>query len=78
MLDEPSLGLAPLMVQKVFEIVKDIRVQGTTIVLVEQNVVHSLRIADRGYVLENGRITMEGEGKSLIEDKNLKKAYLGR
>ena len=78
MLDEPSLGLAPLMVQKVFEIVKDIKVQGTTIVLVEQNVVHSLRIADRGYVLENGRITMDGEGKALLEDKSLKKAYLGR
>jgi branched-chain amino acid transport system ATP-binding protein len=78
MLDEPSLGLAPLMVQKVFEIVKDIRSQGTTILLVEQNVVHSLQIANRGYVLENGRIILEGSGKALLEDKNLKKAYLGR
>lgn len=78
MLDEPSLGLAPLMVQKVFEIIKEIRAQDATILLVEQNVVHSLQIANRGYVLENGRIIMEGAGKTLLEDKNLKKAYLGR
>jgi branched-chain amino acid transport system ATP-binding protein len=77
MLDEPSLGLAPLIVKKTFEIIKDIRSQGTTILLVEQNVVHSLQIADRGYVLENGRIVLENTGKALLEDKNLKKAYLG-
>lgn len=77
MLDEPSLGLAPLIVKKTFEIIKDIRSQGTTILLVEQNVVHSLQIADRGYVLENGRIVLENTGEALLEDKNLKKAYLG-
>jgi branched-chain amino acid transport system ATP-binding protein len=77
MLDEPSIGLAPLLVQTIFGIINDIRSQGTTILLVEQNVVHSLRIADRGYVLENGRIALEGRGKDLLEDKNLKKAYLG-
>jgi branched-chain amino acid transport system ATP-binding protein len=77
MLDEPSLGLAPLIVKKTFEIVKDIRAEGTTILLVEQNVVHSLQIADRGYVLENGRMVLENTGKALLEDKNLKKAYLG-
>jgi len=77
MLDEPSLGLAPLIVKKTFEIIKDIRSQGTTILLVEQNVMHSLQIADRGYVLENGRIVLENTGKALLEDKNLKKAYLG-
>ncbi len=78
MLDEPSLGLAPLLVKKTFEIVTDIRRQGTTILLVEQNVVHSLKAADRGYVLENGRIILEGQGKALLENKDLKKAYLGR
>ena len=66
------------MVQKVFEIIKEIRAQDATILLVEQNVVHSLQIANRGYVLENGRIIMEGAGRTLLEDKNLKKAYLGR
>ncbi len=77
MLDEPSLGLAPLIVKKTFEIIRDIRSQGTTILLVEQNVVHSLQIADRGYVLENGQMILENTGKALLEDKNLKKAYLG-
>lgn len=77
MLDEPSIGLAPLLVQKIFQTIINIKTGGTTILLVEQNVVHSLRIADRGYVLENGRIILEGPGKNLLEDKNLKKAYLG-
>jgi branched-chain amino acid transport system ATP-binding protein len=78
MLDEPSLGLAPLLVKKIFDIVADIRREGTTILLVEQNVVHSLQAADRGYVLENGRIILDGPGKALLENKDLKKAYLGR
>lgn len=78
MLDEPSIGLAPLLVQKIFNTINDIRSQGMTILLVEQNVVHSLRIADRGYVLENGKIVLEGRGKDLLEDKNLKRAYLGQ
>jgi branched-chain amino acid transport system ATP-binding protein len=77
MLDEPSLGLAPMMVKNNFKIIKNIQTQGTTILLVEQNVVNALQIADRGYVLENGRIVMENTGKNLLEDESLKKAYLG-
>jgi len=77
MLDEPSLGLAPILVKEVFEIVQKINAQGTTILLVEQNVQQSLSISDRGYVLENGRIVLKGEGKDLLQDKRIKKAYLG-
>lgn len=76
-LDEPSLGLAPLMVQKTLEIVKEIGAAGTTILLVEQNVQHALRMAHRGYVLENGTIVMEGTGQELLNDAHLKRAYLG-
>ncbi|MBI3988847.1 MAG: ABC transporter ATP-binding protein [candidate division NC10 bacterium] len=77
LLDEPSLGLAPLMVKKCFEIVKEINQQGTTILLVEQNVHHALSLADRGYVLENGRIVLTGKGKELLADADLRRAYLG-
>lgn len=77
MLDEMSLGLAPLLVEQTFEIVKKINAAGTTILLVEQNVQHSLAISDFGYVLENGRIVMSGNSKDLLTDENLKKAYLG-
>lgn len=77
MLDEPSLGLAPMMVQKCFEIVKQVHAQGMTVLLVEQNVHHALALADRGYVLENGRIVMSGKGKDLLADPNLRRAYLG-
>lgn len=77
MLDEMSLGLAPLLVEKTFEIVKKINETGTTILLVEQNVQQSLAIADYAYVLENGRIVMSGAGKDLLADENLKKSYLG-
>ena len=77
MLDEPSLGLAPLMVRRVFEVIDQIRSQGTTILLVEQNVHHALKIASRGYVLENGSIVLEGSGNDLLENPHLKKAYLG-
>ncbi len=77
MLDEPSLGLAPLMVRHVFEVIERICSQGTTILLVEQNVHHALKIASRGYVLENGRIVLEGSGKDLLENPHLKRAYLG-
>lgn len=77
MLDEPTLGLAPLMVSMVFDLVKEIRSRGTTILLVEQNVRQSLSIADRAYVLENGRIVMEGRGPELLENDQLKQAYLG-
>jgi len=77
MLDEPTIGLAPLYVEKVFEIVKEINVQGMTILLVEQNVKHSLNLAHRGYVLENGSIALSGEGKELLNHEGLRKAYLG-
>ncbi len=77
MLDEPSHGLAPLLVSEVFEIVKTLRDHGSTIFLVEQNVQRSLEIADRAYVLENSRIVLEGQGKELLEKKEVKEAYLG-
>jgi branched-chain amino acid transport system ATP-binding protein len=77
MLDEPSLGLAPLMVKQVFQIVKQINQEGISILLVEQNVFHSLAVAHKGCVLENGKIVLQGEGKSLIENEMVKKAYLG-
>jgi len=77
MLDEPSLGLAPIIVQEVFELIKTIRQQGTTVLLVEQNVHHALSMANRGYVLENGRVVLEGPGKDLLRDERLTKAYLG-
>ena len=77
MLDEPSVGLAPLMVKQILETVRDVNAQGTTVLLVEQNVQHSLRLAHRGYVLENGRIVLEGKGADLLANPHLKKAYLG-
>lgn len=77
MLDEPSLGLAPMMVKQVFDTVKSINEFGTTILLVEQNVFNALSISDRGYVLENGRIIMEGEGKEILENEKIKETYLG-
>jgi len=77
MLDEPSLGLAPLMVRQVFETVKAINAQGITVLLVEQNVFHSLSTAARGYVLENGSVVLEGEGKELLNNPQVREAYLG-
>lgn len=77
MLDEPTLGLAPLMVKAIFEIIQGIRNQGTSILLVEQNAMRALGIADRGYVLENGRIVLEGRGEDLLGNEQVKKAYLG-
>ncbi len=77
MLDEPSLGLAPLLVKQILDTVKDVNARGMTVLLVEQNVQHSLRLAHRGYVLENGRIVLEGKGEELLGDPHLKKAYLG-
>lgn len=76
LLDEPSLGLAPLLVTKVFETIKDIAATGLTVLLVEQNVHLSLEITDRAYVLENGRVAMEGAGRELMRDEHIKKAYL--
>ncbi len=77
MLDEPSLGLAPIVVQKIFEVIQGIKKMQVTVLLVEQNVKKSLSISDRGYVLENGQITMSGIGKELLENPHLKRAYLG-
>jgi branched-chain amino acid transport system ATP-binding protein len=76
LLDEPSLGLAPLLVTKVFETIRSIAATGLTVLLVEQNVHLSLEITDRAYVLENGRIAMEGSGGELTKDEHIKKAYL--
>jgi len=77
LLDEPSLGLAPKLVRLVFDTIKTINDQGTTILLVEQNAYAALQIADRGYVLENGRIILSGLAKDLASDEKVKKAYLG-
>ena len=78
MMDEPSLGLAPIIVQGIFDIIKEINRQGVTVLLIEQNANMALHIADIGYVLETGRITMTGPGKELLQDENVKKAYLGK
>jgi branched-chain amino acid transport system ATP-binding protein len=77
MLDEPSLGLAPVLVSTIFEIIEQINRQGTAILLIEQNVFHSLKISDRGYVLENGEIALSGAGQELLENPHIRKAYLG-
>jgi len=77
MLDEPSLGLAPVLIKSIFETIRKIADQGTTVLLVEQDVNHSLSLSDRGYVLEHGRIVMEGPAKKLINDPHVKEAYLG-
>ena len=77
LLDEPSLGLAPLVVRDIFEIIKEIRKEGTTVVIVEQNALQTLKIADYGYVLEVGEISMEGPADQLIRDPKLVAAYLG-
>lgn len=76
-MDEPSLGLAPIIVSQVFEIIQTIRDEGMTIFLVEQNVRKALSLADNAYVLENGHITMSGQGQELLADKGLRMAYLG-
>lgn len=78
MMDEPSLGLAPIIVRGIFDIIKEINRQGMTILLIEQNANMALHTADYAYVLETGRITMSGEGKKLLADEEVKKAYLGR
>ena len=75
--DEPSYGLAPLLVAEIFRIVRNLRDEGITILLIEQNVRHSLEIADRAYVLENGRVCLQGECGELLASENVKQAYLG-
>jgi branched-chain amino acid transport system ATP-binding protein len=77
LMDEPSLGLSPLLVKSIFEIVAKIREQGVTIMLVEQNVFQSLRVADRGYVLETGRVVLQDRGETLLTNEHVRKAYLG-
>ncbi len=77
MLDEPSLGIAPLVVDRIFEVIREVNQRGTTILLVEQNASVSLTVASRGYIMETGRIILEGESKNLLEDEKVKKAYLG-
>jgi branched-chain amino acid transport system ATP-binding protein len=78
LLDEPSLGLAPLIVVEIFDVIGRLQKEGTTILLVEQNARAALKVATRGYVIETGRITLEGEAKALLEDKEVLRAYLGK
>ena len=77
LLDEPSMGLSPIMVDKIFEVVKDVYSQGVTVLLVEQNASRALSIADRGYVMESGIVTMTGDAKSMLNDPKVRAAYLG-
>jgi len=77
LLDEPSMGLSPIMVDKIFEVVKDVYAQGVTVVLVEQNASRALQIADRGYVMESGIITMSGDARQMLDDPKVRAAYLG-
>ncbi|MFA5678591.1 MAG: ABC transporter ATP-binding protein [Pseudomonas sp.] len=77
LLDEPSLGLAPIIIQQIFEIIEELRRQGVTIFLVEQNANQALKLADRGYVMEHGQIVMQGSGDALLADPQVRAAYLG-
>lgn len=77
LLDEPSMGLAPIFIQEIFDIIQDIQRQGTTVLLIEQNANKALSIADRGYVLETGKVVLTGTGKELLASDEVRKAYLG-
>ena len=77
LLDEPSMGLSPIMVDTIFEVVRDVYAQGVTVLLVEQNASRALSIADRGYVMESGLITMSGDAKTMLKDPKVRAAYLG-
>jgi branched-chain amino acid transport system ATP-binding protein len=77
LLDEPSMGLSPIMVDKIFEVVRDVYAQGVTVLLVEQNASRALSIANRGYVMESGLITMTGPGHDLLANPKVRAAYLG-
>ena len=77
LMDEPSMGLSPIFVNEIFDIIKQVSTGGTTVLLVEQNAKKALSIADRGYVLETGKIVLEGKAQELLEDESVKKAYLG-
>lgn len=78
MMDEPSLGLAPLVVKGIFDIIKTVNQEGITVLLIEQNANMALKAADWGYVMETGVITMEGTGRELLENEEIKEAYLGK
>jgi branched-chain amino acid transport system ATP-binding protein len=78
MMDEPSLGLAPLIVKDIFNIIRTINKEGITVLLIEQNANHALKIADWGYVMETGVITMQGTGAELLANESIKEAYLGK
>lgn len=77
LLDEPSMGLSPIMVDKIFQVLKEVHAQGMTVLLVEQNASRALAIADRGYVMDSGLITMTGAGRDMLEDPKVRTAYLG-
>jgi branched-chain amino acid transport system ATP-binding protein len=77
LLDEPSMGLSPIMVEKIFEVVRDISAQGVTVLLVEQNARLALQAAHRGYVMDSGLITMSGDAKQMLDDPKVRAAYLG-
>lgn len=77
LMDEPSMGLSPIFVNEIFDIIKQVSAGGTTVLLVEQNAKKALSIADRGYVLETGKIVLEGNAQDLLNDESVRKAYLG-
>jgi branched-chain amino acid transport system ATP-binding protein len=77
LMDEPSMGLSPIMVDKIFEVVREVSAQGVTVLLVEQNASRALQIADRAYVMESGLITMQGDAKQMLSDPKVRAAYLG-
>ena len=77
LLDEPSMGLSPLMVDKIFEVIQEVSAQGVTMLLVEQNASRALQIADRGYVMESGLITLSGNAHDMLHDPKVRAAYLG-
>ncbi|WP_321953862.1 ABC transporter ATP-binding protein, partial [Burkholderia cenocepacia] len=77
LLDEPSMGLSPIMVEKIFEVVRTISSEGITVLLVEQNARLALQAADRGYVMDSGMVTMEGDAKQMLDDPKVRAAYLG-
>jgi branched-chain amino acid transport system ATP-binding protein len=77
LLDEPSMGLSPIMVDKIFEVVQTVHGQGVTVLLVEQNASRALQIADRGYVMESGVVTMSGDARTMLDDPKVRAAYLG-
>jgi branched-chain amino acid transport system ATP-binding protein len=77
LLDEPSMGLSPIMVDKIFEVIREVSAQGVTVLLVEQNASRALQIADRGYVMESGLITLTGEARTMLDDPQVRAAYLG-